>query len=178
MGYYYRFVLEFSLIAAPLTRFTWKNATFVWTMECEANFYELKRRMTLAPILTLPFGSGGFVILIDASNIGLGCVLMQDGKVIAYSSKQVKEHERKYVPHDLELAIVVSALKMWKHYLYGETFEVHSDHPSLQYLFSQKEMNMRQGCWMEYIKDYDFPIKYNPGKAHCWLIYAVVDALS
>ena len=105
--------------------------------------------------------------------MGLGGVLVEDGKVIAYGSRQLKDHEKNYATHDLELAAVVFALKMWTHYLYGEKFEVHSDHRSLQYLFSQKELNMRQGRWMDYIKDYDFPIKYHPGKVN-----VVADALS
>ena len=118
-------------------------------------------------------GSGGFVVYRDASHVGPGCVLMQDGKVIVCGSRQLKEHEKNYAMHDLELAAVVFALKMWRHYLYGEKFEVHSDHHSLQYLFSQKELNMRQRRWMKYIKDYDFPIKYHPGK-----VIVVADALS
>ena len=92
--------------------------------------------MTTAPILTLPLGNGRFVVYTDASNVGLGCVLTQNGKVIAYGSRQLKDHERNYATQYLELAAVVFALKMWRHYLYGEKFEVHSDHPSLQYLFS------------------------------------------
>ena len=129
--------------------------------------------MTTAPTLTLPSGSGGFVVYTDASNIRLGCVLMQNGKFIAYGSRQLKDHEKNYATHDLELAVAVFALKMWRHYLYEEKFEVHSDHRSLQYLFSQKELNMRQRQWMEYIKDYDFPIKYHPGKVN-----VAADALS
>ena len=96
----------------------------------------MKTRLTTAPILALPSGSGGFVVCTDASGVGLGCVLIQNDKVIAYSSRQLKEHEKKYVTHDLELAAVVFALKMWRHYLYGEKFEVHSDHKSQQYLFT------------------------------------------
>ena len=172
-GYYRRFVQGFSSIAAPLTKLTRKNVPFVWTDHCEESFQELKKRLTTAPVLTLPSGSGGFVIYTDASNVGLGCVLMQNDKVVAYGSRQLKEHEKNYATHDLELAAVVFALKMWRHYLYGEKFEVHSDHRSLQYLFSQKELNMRQRRWMEYIKDYDFPIKYHPGKVN-----VVADALS
>ena len=172
-GYYRRFVRGFSSIAAPLTRLTRKDVPFVWTDECEASFQELKNRLTTAPVLTLPTENGRFVIYTDASKVGLGCVLMQDGKVVAYGSRQLKEHEKKYATHDLELAAVVMALKMWRHYLYGEKFEIHSDHKSLQYLFTQPELNMRQTRWMEYMKDFDFPIKYHPGKAN-----VVADALS
>ena len=146
---------------------------FVWSEQCEASFEELKKRLTTAPILTLPSDSGGFVIYTDASNVGLDCVLMQDSKVIAYGSRPMKEHEKNYATHDLELAVVVFALKMWRHYLYGENFEDHSDHRNLQYLFSQKELNMRQRRWMEYIKDYDFPIIYHLGKVNI-----MADALS
>jgi hypothetical protein len=98
---------------------------------------------------------------------------MQLGRVIAYALRQLKDHERNYPTHDLELAVVVFALKIWRHYLYGEKFEVFTDHQSLKYLFSQKELNMRQRRWVEYIKDYDFTIEYHPGKAN-----SVADALS
>ena len=117
--------------------------SFTWFRQCESSFQELKKRLTTAPVLTLPIGNGEFVIYTDASSVGLGCVLMQDGKVAAYSSRQLKEYERNYATHDLKLAVVVFSLKMWRHYLYGEKFEVHSDHRSVQYLFSQKEMNMQ-----------------------------------
>ena len=105
-------------------------------MSTEASFQELKMRLTSALVLTLPSGSGGYTIFTNASNIGLGCVLIQDGKVVAYGSRQLKDHEKNYATHDLELAAIVFALKMWRHYLYREKFEVHSDHRSLQYLFS------------------------------------------
>ena len=83
--------------------------------------------MISAPILALPEGIGGFEIHSDALGVGLGCVLMQNGRVIANGSRQLKEHEKNYATHDLELAAVVFALKQWRHYLYGETFEVHCD---------------------------------------------------
>ena len=122
---------DFLKISAPLTRLTLKDVPFVWTKECEANFQTLKEKLTTAPILSLPEGSGAFVINYDASKVGLGCVLTENGKVIAYGSRQLKEHKKNYTTHDLELAGIVFALKLWRHYLYGENFEVHSDHHSL-----------------------------------------------
>ena len=165
-GYYRRFIQDFSKLALPMTKLTRKGAKFEWDTRCEDSFMELKRRLTSTPILTLPSGSGGFVIYSDASGSGLGCVLMQHGKVIAYASRQLKLHERNYSTHDLELAAVVYALKIWRHYLYGEQFEVFTDHQSLKYLFSQKELNIRQRRWLELLKDYDFSISYHPGKAN------------
>src|SRR5687767_15290622 len=109
----------------------------------------------------------------DASKIGLGCVLMQNGKVIAYASRQLKVHERNYPTHDLELAAVVFALKIWRHYLYGVHVDIYTDHKSLQYIFQQKDLNLRQRRWLELIKDYDVDILYNPGKAN-----VVADALN
>jgi hypothetical protein len=172
-GYYRRFVEGFSRLAAPLTRLTRKNEKFQWSEECEQSFQELKQRLVTAPVLTLPSGSDGFVIYSDASHKGLGCVLMQQGKVIAYASRQLKTYERNYPTHDLELAAVVFALKIWRHYLYGERCEIYTDHKSLKYFFTQKELNMRQRRWLELLKDYDCTINYHPGKAN-----VVADALS
>ena len=172
-GYYHRFVKSFSTISAPLTKLTRKDVPFVWSDASENSFQELKERLTTAPILSLSSGSSGFVFFTNASGTGLGCVLMQNGKVIAYGSRQLKEHEKKYATHDLEPAAVVFALKMWCHYLYGEQFEVYLNHHSLEYLFTHSDLNNRQRRWMEYIKDYDFPIKYHPGKVN-----VVANALS
>nr|GEZ32163.1 retrotransposon protein, putative, Ty3-gypsy subclass [Tanacetum cinerariifolium] len=109
----------------------------------------------------------------DASKKGLGCVLMQHGKVIAYASRQLKPYEANYPTHDLELAVVVFALKIWRHYLYKETCNIFTDHKSLKYIFTQKELNMRQRRWLELLKDYDTNIQYHPGKTN-----VVADALS
>ena len=123
--------------------------------------------------MALPEGNDGFVIYSDASLLGLGCTLMQRGKVIAYASRQLKEHERRYPTHDMELAAIVFALKIWRHYLYGVECQIFTDHKSLKYLFDQKDLNMRQQRWMELLKDYDCEILYHPGKAN-----VVADALS
>lgn len=172
-GYYRKFVEGFSTIAAPLSRLTQKKTKFEWTADCERSFTELKKRLTTAPVLAQPSGFEGFVIYSDASKNGLGCVLMQGGRVIAYASRQLKLYEQNYPTHDLELAAVVFALKIWRHYLYGEKCEVFTDHKSLKYLFTQKELNMRQRRWLELLKDYDLTISYHPGKAN-----RVADALS
>ena len=172
-GYYRKFVEGFSKIAAPLTRLTRKEEPFLWSEACQQSFDELKRRLTSAPVLTLPSGQDGFAVYCDASRQGLGCVLMQNDKVIAYASRQLKKHEQNYPTHDLELASVVFALRIWRHYLYGVPCRIFTDHKSLQYLFTQKELNMRQRRWIELIKDYECTIEYHPGKAN-----VVADALS
>jgi hypothetical protein len=110
--------------------------------------------------------SGNFVVYNDASKKGLGCVLMQNDNVITYASRQLKPYEQNYPTHDLELAAVMFALKIWRHYLYGERSEIYTDHKSLKYLFTQKELNMRQRTWLELIKDYDCEINYHPSKAN------------
>ena len=143
-GYYRRFVQDFSKIAAPLTKLTRKGVKYVWSPECQEAFEELKRRLTSAPILKMPTGSGDMVIYSDASESGLGCVLMQHGHVIAYASRQLKQHERNYPTHDLELAAVIFALKIWRHYLLGDRVLIYTDHKSLKYIFTQKVLNMRQ----------------------------------
>ncbi|KAL0559098.1 hypothetical protein IC582_003688 [Cucumis melo] len=172
-GYYRRFVENFSRIATPLTQLTRKGAPFVWSKACEDSFQNLKQKLVTAPVLTVPDGSGSFVIYSDASKKGLGCVLMQQGKVVAYASRQLKSHEQNYPTHDLELAAVVFALKIWRHYLYGEKIQIFTDHKSLKYFFTKKELNMRQRRWLELVKDYDCEILYHPGKAN-----VVADALS
>ncbi|TYK20414.1 ty3-gypsy retrotransposon protein [Cucumis melo var. makuwa] len=140
---------------------------------CEDSFQNLKQNLVIALVLTVPDGSGSFVIYSDTSKKGLGCVLMQQGKVVAYASRQLKSHEQNYPTHDLELAAVVFALKIWRHYLYGENIQIFMDHKSLKYFFTQKELNMRQRKWLELVKDYDCEILYHPSKAN-----VVADALS
>nr|GEX28251.1 putative reverse transcriptase domain-containing protein [Tanacetum cinerariifolium] len=126
-----------------------------------------------APILALPKGSEDFVVYYDASHKGLGAVLMQREKVIAYASRLLKIHEKNYTTHDLELRLVVFALKFWRHYLYETKYTVFTDHKSLQQILDQKELNMRQRCWLDLLSDYDYEIRYHLGKAN-----VVTDALS
>ncbi|GAU48779.1 hypothetical protein TSUD_406220 [Trifolium subterraneum] len=171
-GYYRRFILGFSEIALPLTRLTRKGAAFVWDELCENSFNLLKQKLTSAPVLVIPDPDKKYVVYCDASNKGLGCVLMQEGAVVAYASRQLKPHEENYPTHDLELAAIIFALKIWRHHLYGVQFALYSDHKSLRYLFDQKDLNMRQRKWMEYLKDFDFELNYHPGKAN-----VVADAL-
>ncbi|GKA57375.1 putative reverse transcriptase domain-containing protein [Tanacetum coccineum] len=172
-GYYRRFIENFSKIAKPLTLLTQKNKAYVWGDKQEEAFCILKEKLCNAPVLALPDGPNDFVVYCDASNQGFGCVLMQRGKVIAYASRQLKIHEKNYTTHDLELGAVVFALKTWRHYLYGTKSVIYTDHKSLQYLFEQKELNMRQRRWIELLSDYECEIKYHPGKAN-----VVADALS
>ncbi|GJW74160.1 putative nucleotidyltransferase, ribonuclease H [Tanacetum coccineum] len=172
-GYYRRFIENFSKIAKSLTILTQKSKTFNWGEEQEYAFQTLKDKLCNAPVLALPDGSEDFVVYCDASRIGLGCVLMQRGKVIAYASRQLKIYENNYTTHDLELGAVVFALKIWRHYLYGTKSVIYMDHKSLQHIFSQKELNMRQRRWIELFSDYDCEIRYHPGKAN-----VVADALS
>ncbi|GJS34248.1 putative nucleotidyltransferase, ribonuclease H [Tanacetum coccineum] len=172
-GYYRRFIANFSKIAKPLTSLTQKNQKYEWGKEQEEAFQTLKDNLCNAPILSLPDGSEEFVVYCDASNQGLGCVLMQRGKVIAYASRQLKIHEKNYTTHDLELGAVVFALKTWRHYLYGTKSVIYTDHKSLQHIFDQKELNMRQRRWIELFSDYECEIRYHPGKAN-----VVADALS
>ena len=114
-----------------------------------------------------------YALYSNASKIGVGCVLMQDGKVVAYASRQMKPNKQNYPTHDLELAEVVFALKKWRHYLYEEKCRIFRDHKSLEYLLTQKELNMRQRRWLELFKDYDCIVDYHLGKAN-----VVADALS
>ena len=124
----------------------------------------MKGRLTSASVLVFPNGRDGFVVYSDASWQGIGCVLMQNDRVIAYASRQLKKHEENYPTHNLELVAVVFALKIWRHYLYGAPCRIFTDHKSLQYIFTQKELNLRQIRWLELIKDYDCTIEYHPGK--------------
>ena len=166
VGYYKRFIEYFSRLAAPMTRLTRKGVKFKWDDLCEKAFQELKMRLTSALILIVPKQGQRYTVYCDAFKDGLGCVLMQSGRVVAYGSRQLKNHEHNYPTHDLELVAIVFTLKIGRHYLYGEQFGVFSYHKSLKYIFTQRDLNMRQRRWMEYLEDYDFTLHYHPSKAN------------
>jgi hypothetical protein len=135
-GYYRRFIEGFSKIARPLTAMLAKKVEFKWTPACQESFEMLKQKLTTSPVLVLPDVHKRFSVYCDASYTRLRCVLMQEGKVVAYSSRQLKVHEKNYHTHDLELAAVVHALKTWRHYLYGQKCDIYMDHKNLKYIFT------------------------------------------
>jgi hypothetical protein len=155
VGYYRRFIPDFSRIAKPMTESLKKGVKFVWSEACEKAYHTLRQHLTSAPVLVQQDNSKPFEVFCDASGTGLGCVLMQEGRVIAYASRALRPHELNYPTHDLELPAVVHALKIWRHYLMGNRCNIFTDHKSLKYIFTQSELSMRQRRWLELIKDYD-----------------------
>jgi hypothetical protein len=172
-SYYRRFIPDFSKLVKPITSLLKNDTKFNWSSRCNEAFEQLKVLLTTAPVLAQPDIEKPFDVYCDASGSGLGCVLMQGGQVIAYASRQLRRHEEHYPTHDLELAAVVHALKIWRHYLLGNICHIYTDHKSLKYIFTQSELNMRQRRWLELIKDYELEIHYHPCKANM-----VADALS
>jgi hypothetical protein len=172
-GYYRRFIPDFSKIVKPITGLLNNDTKFEWSSKCNEAFEQLKVLLTTSPVLAQPDIEKPFDVYCDASGSGLRCVQMQEGRVIAYASQQLHRHEEHYPTHDLELATVVHALKIWRHYLLGNTCHLYIDHKSLKYIFTQPELNMRQRRWLELIKEFDLEIHYHPGKAN-----VVADALS
>jgi hypothetical protein len=171
--YYRRFIPDFSRIAKPMTELLKKGLKFVWSEACEKAFHTLRQHLTSALVLVQPYNSKPFEVFCDASGTGLGCVLMQEGRVIAYASRALRPHEINYPTHDLKLAALVHALKIWRHYLMGNRCNIFTDHKSLKYIFTQSDLNMIQRRWLELIKDYDLEVHYHPGKAN-----VVANALS
>jgi hypothetical protein len=167
VGYYRRFILNFSKIAKPITDLLKKEEKFVWNAERDEAFQTLKKLLTTSPMLAQPDITKSFDVYCDASGTGLGCVLMQGGRVIVHSSRQLCPHEEHYPTYDLELATVVHALRTWRHYLLGNVAHIFTDHKSLKYFFTQADLNMQQRRWLELIKDYDLEIHYHPGKREC-----------
>lgn len=156
----------FSSISLPLMKLMRKNAKFVWSPECEDIFLKLKCRLMKTFVLVLPSSNKGYVIFNDAFGVGLGCLIMQLGKVITYTFCQLKPNELNYPTHDLELVDIMFALNTQRHCLYRAKFEVYTNYKGLKYLLMQKDLNLRQIWWFGYIKDFTFTIFYHPGKVN------------
>jgi hypothetical protein len=171
--YYHRFIPNFSKITKSITDLLKKEEKFVWNAKRNEAFQTLKKLLTKSPVLAQPDITRPFDVYCDASGIGLGDVLMQDGRVIVYSSCHLRRHEEHYPTHDLEFIAVVHALRTWWHYLLGNVVHIFTDHRSLKYIFTQVDLNMRQRRWLELINDYDLEVHYHPGKTN-----VVADALS
>jgi hypothetical protein len=172
-SYYRRFIEGFSKISHPITSLQRKGVKFQWTLDCEKSFQHLKQLLTSGPILRNADPNEDFIVCTDACKEGLGGVLTQNGFVICYESRKLKEHERQYATHDLELAAIAHALRKWRHYLMEKRFGLRTDHNGLKYLFDNPTINARQRRWLEFLSEYDFDIKHIKGKEN-----KVADALN
>ncbi|XP_065882211.1 uncharacterized protein [Euphorbia lathyris] len=172
-SFYRRFVKNFSTIAAPLTEVIKKNVGFKWGKAQEDAFEMLKARLTSAPVLALPNFDKSFEIECDASGVGIGAVLMQEGRPIAFFSEKLSGATLNYPTYDKELYALVRALQMWQHYLWPKEFVIHTDHESLKHLKGQQKLNRRHAKWVEFIETFPYVIKYKQGKEN-----VVADALS
>src|ERR1041385_5069406 len=172
-GFYRRFDEDISTIAAPLNELTKKGVPFVWGVAQDLAFDELKRLLTSAPLLTLPDFAKQFEVECDASGIGIGGVLMQEGRPIAYFSEKLSGARLNYPVYDKELYALVRVLEVWQHYLWPKEFIIHSDHEALKYLKAQSNLHRRLAKWVEFIESFPYIIKYKKGKDN-----VVADALS
>ena len=172
-GFYRRFVKNFSTIAAPLNELTKKGIEFVWGKSQESAFQELKKCLTEAPLLVLPDFNKSFEVECDASGLGIGGVLMQEGKPVAYFSEKLGGAQLNYPVYDKELYALVRVLETWQHYLWPKEFIIHSDHEALKYLKGQAKLNRRHAKWVEFIESFPYLVKYKKGKDN-----VVADALS
>jgi hypothetical protein len=173
VGYYRRFIEGLSKIAHPITTLQKKGVKFQWTLDCKKSFQHSKQLLKSAPILRIVDPNEESIVCIDSYKEGIGGVLSQNGFVICYESRKLKEHERHHATHDLELVAIVHALRKWRHYLMGKRFDLRKNHNGLKYLFDQPTLNARQSKWLEFLSEYNFDIKHIKGKEN-----KVVDALS
>jgi ribonuclease HI len=172
-SYYRWFIPNFSKTTKPITELLKKGNKYLWSEAYDEAFKHLKKLLSTSHVLAQPDTTKPFDVYCDASGTGLGGVLMQEGWVISYSSRQLRRHEEHYPTHDLELAAVVMALRTWHHYLHRNAIHIYTDHKSLKYIFTPPDFNMRQRRWLELIKDYELEVHYHPRKTN-----VVVDASS
>jgi hypothetical protein len=171
-GYYERFIAGFSRIAHPITSLQRKGVKFQWIVECEKSFQQLKHLLASDMILRIADPNEDFMVFIDACKEGLGGVLSHNGLVVCFESRKLKQHERLYATHDLDLEAIVHALKKWSYYVMGNKFELRINHNGMRYLFDHPILNARKSRWLEFFCEYDFDIKHIKGREN-----KVVDAL-
>jgi hypothetical protein len=172
-GYYRRFIEGFSKIAYPITSLQNKGTNFKWLQRCQDSFNNMKELLTSVAILKVEDLDKDFIVCVDATKEGLGGVLTQERHIICYESLKSKEHERNYVTHDLQLASIIHALKMWQHYIMGRKFLLLTNNNSVKYLFSQPDLNARQARWLAFLSEFDFEVRHIKGKEN-----KIADALS
>jgi hypothetical protein len=175
-GFYQRFVKDFSTIAAPINELTKKEVPFKWGEAQQKVFEELKMKLTTAPVLALPDFSKMFEIECDASGVGIGGVLMQEKKPIAFFSEKLSGPTLNYSVYDKELYSLVRSLETWQHYLFPKEFVIHSDHESLKHLKGQLKLNRRHAKWCEFIESFPYVVKYKNEK-RMWLLMPCLDAM-
>ena len=141
-----------------------KEKKFLWTDKCEEIFQKIKQLLMIAPVLRIVDPNGDFIVCMDASKEGLGGFLLQNDHVIYYELRKLKEHEKNYPTHDLELAVIIHAMKMWRHYLMGRKFLLKTNNMSLKYLFDQTDLNARQSRWLAFLTEYHFELKHIKGR--------------
>jgi hypothetical protein len=166
VGYHRRFILNFSKISKPIIDLLKKGERFMWNAGHDEAFQTLKKLLNTSLVLSQLDITKFFDVYCDAFGTGMGCVLMQEGRVIAYSSRQLWRHEEHYPTHDLELVAIVHSLRTWCHYLLGNLVHIFTDQKSLKYIFTQPDLNMHQRRWLELIKDFDLEVHYHLGKAN------------
>lgn len=172
-GWYRTFLRVYALRATLLTNLIKKGSKINWTSYHQASFDKLKSHVTTTPCIKLPNFSQPFKVVTNASGIAIGGVLVQDKRPVAFTSRKLQVHEKNYPTHDLELLAVIHALKLWRHYLLGDKFQLVTDHQSLKWIFTQPTLNMRQRRWVELFQEYNFDILFWPRKHN-----VVADALN
>jgi hypothetical protein len=173
-GYYRIFIEGFSKISYPITSLQKKGTKFTWSQKCQDNFNKLKELLTTTPILRVAEPDKEFIVCMDARKRRLGrCPNSRRAHVIFYESRKLKDHERNYVTHELELAVVIHALKMWRHYLMGRKFLLLTANSGVKFLFNQPHLNIRQASWLAFLSGFDFEVRHIKGKEN-----KVADALS
>ena len=161
-SFYRIFVHNFSTIMAPITELT-KNKIFSWTLQAQKTFDLIKEKLTTAPLLALPNFNDVFEVETDASGVGIGAILSQNKRPIAYFSEKLNEAKRKYSTYDKEFYAIIRALEHWRHYLISKEFILHSDHEALKYIHSQQKLQPRHAKWVEFLQSYHFTIKHKSG---------------